>query len=198
MASSRSAASDASPEPPSLAADRRQDGAQRGRDPAGEARQRPVTLGGGARHRRRGRLGDRLLAGRPHRRELARVGLPLLSRLVELLLELGDVVARLDALGGQRHDLHAALELVTTAVADGHAREPRPLGLGARGALRAEHHAEDDLVALALDGHGAAGPAPVPEHDVEHPAQLGLVAEDLGSAARLDRDARLGGDLPEE
>ena len=181
-----------------VASDGREDRAQRRADAAGEPRHGRAPV---RRRRVRGREARRahgLVAGGPHGGELSGVRLPLLARLVELLAELRDVVAGLDALGGQRQDLGPAFELVATAVAHGHPREPGALGLGGRRAVGAQHDRDDDLVRLAPDRDGAAGAAAVAEHDVEHPAQLGLVAEDLGAAPGLDRHARLGGDLPEQ
>ena len=92
----------------------------------------------------------------------------------------------------------AAFELEATAVADGHSAEPRAFGLGGGRGVRAERDREPDLVAFATNSDRRADAARVIEEHVEHATELGLLAEDLGAAARLDLDARVGRDLPEE
>ena len=178
--------------------ERRQKSAQLARQATGKAHETRQLLGRATERRRRERRRRRrIFSVREDLRELAGVRLALLARFVQLLQERVAFVLLGDAFGRKNQRFGAAIELVTTAVTDRHAREPRALGVRRRRAVGAEDHGETNLVAFAFQRDLRACARAVTDEDVEHAAQLLLVAVHFGSAAGLDRHRSFRRDFPE-
>jgi hypothetical protein len=166
-------------------------------DHARQPREHPKALGLlGHGRRRNARQCGALVAALEHGGKLPGVRFALGPGLVELLAQRGAFLVVV--VGRQDQYFHAALEFVAAAVAGGHAAQPGALGLhGGRG-VGAQDDAHANVLAIATNGDGRAHAAAVPHQDVQHAAQLRLVAKHLGSSAGLDLHPRLGGDLPEQ
>ena len=178
-------------------------GAEVGSELAREAEERNeavVRLVAERRGRRHRRVGPR-----EHRGELAGVRLSLLLRRGELAAETVHLLLLFVRVAGQLEHELARAELDLAAVTGGHPVQPcvfHPRGHARVGAERNGH--ADDVTRAAHVREGARLGRPArgrhahAHEDLEHAAELDLVAEHLRPAPRRDVDARSGREIEEQ